>query len=610
MKKIALLLLAVSSLLAVILLGLKIIQDNDVVIDPSSNRTLSSGAIVGFAGEQGTQAWLGIPYASPPVGALRWKSPHPVQSWPGTKETTAYGSYCMQIGSAAVTLDLTEWNKASGSEDCLYLNVWAPQFNPSAIPDGAERLPVMLWIHGGGNAIGHAASYDFANLAGRKNLIVVSINFRLGSFGWFSHPALRAQTDNNLDASGNYGLLDIIHSLRWVQDNIAAFGGDPSKVTIFGESAGGFNVVALMASPQAKGLFHRAIIQSGGMAAMTLAKAENYNDAAEPGLDYSSSEILLKLLIGDGMAVDRDSAMQAVAQMSDQQVADYFHSKSLGDLFPLYEITGMGMYNSPKMFRDGVVLPDMELIDLFSQAGAYNSVPTITGTNRDEMKFFLASNESMVETSFGMIKKVIDKDTFERHTRYRSDLWAAEAVVDFADTLTFSGTEVWAYRFDWDEGANTWLGDAAEIFGAAHTFEVPFVMEQWEGLTFPGVFNDDNEPGRQVLSDQMMAYWASFARSGVPGKTSEEPLPEWSRWEDGQLLIFDTASDGGLRMEKNTISFSGLKNSLASDTAISDARERCQLYVQMFNNSPQFDPLEYGGLGCGAYPPEEFSTAL
>ncbi len=606
--------------------GLSLLHINAAVADDSSARQLPQGKLVGIEADHNTHAWLGIPYAQPPVGDLRWKAPRPAQPWQGSKEASEFGNYCTQVGSLVVTLNFFKWGKATGSEDCLYLNIWAPRVESEATAQEGERLPVMLWIHGGGNAMGRADSYKLAKLASSQKIIAVSINYRLGAFGWFTHPALRAQADNKRDASGNFAILDMIESLRWVKNNIEAFGGDPNNVTIFGESAGGYNVVSLLASPLAKGLFHRAIVQSGGADVMTFSDAENATDADQPGLPDSSTEILFKLLIADDKASDREAAKKVVAAMSDRQIVDYFYSKSADDVFPLYEQMVMGMYNSPKMYRDGTVLPDMELIDWFKQPSAYNAVPTITGSNKDEFKLFLASNEEMVHTTLGFIRKVIDEEKFERHNRYRSDLWAASAVVDLADALSASGADVWTYRFDWDEGADTWMGDAAQVYGAAHSLEIPFVLEQWQGISFPGIFTDDNEATRLILSQQMMEYWANFAYTGQPGKGRSGELAEWSAWQTeeaddsqkannseeannalGQTMIFDTVSDGDVRMAPSEVNFARLKARLAADQSITDAKERCQLYAQMFNYGAQFDQQEYDGLGCKDYPADSFS---
>jgi len=231
--------------------------------DPTSERVTSTGKVRGFAAGNGAQGWLGIPYAAPPVGPLRWRAPRPARPWAGTREALVPGPVCPQLGGPLADVAPKEWGKVVGAEDCLTLNIWTPRHTPAELSALAEPYPVMLWIHGGGNTIGYGADYDGRVLAGTHKVIVVTINYRLGVLGWFNHPAVLAGAENADDASGNFGTLDTIAALQWVQDNIAAFGGDPERVTIFGESAGGVNVFALLASERAKGLFHGAISQSG-----------------------------------------------------------------------------------------------------------------------------------------------------------------------------------------------------------------------------------------------------------------------------------------------------------------------------------------------------------
>jgi len=203
--------------------------------------------------------WRGIPYAQAPVGELRWRAPRALAPWPGTLEALAPGAACVQFPSSLLSDE--DPSQPTGSEDCLTLNVFARPVSPSGIPGGAERRPVMVWIHGGANLTGESGVYDWSRFAVAHDTVVVALNYRLGLFGWFRHDSLWNEQDDVFDRSGNFGTLDLIHGLRWVQDNIAAFGGDPDNVTIFGESAGGNDVLALLLSPEAEGLFHRAISQ-------------------------------------------------------------------------------------------------------------------------------------------------------------------------------------------------------------------------------------------------------------------------------------------------------------------------------------------------------------
>ena len=234
--------------------------------DPATLRHLPAGDVVGSHGRHGGHAWLGLPYAEPPQGELRWRAPQPLLPWTATREALTFGASCPQLASRVGGDDSAEPGALVGDEDCLTLNVYAPAFAPDQVPTGAARLPVMVWIHGGGNTIGAANGYDGSRLATTHPLIVVMVNYRLGALGWFRHAALRAGRDP-VEASGNFGTLDQLRALAWVRDNAAAFGGDPGNVTIFGESAGGQNVLALLVSPLAGGLFQRAIVQSGGTGA-------------------------------------------------------------------------------------------------------------------------------------------------------------------------------------------------------------------------------------------------------------------------------------------------------------------------------------------------------
>jgi para-nitrobenzyl esterase len=226
---------------------------------------------------RGVRCFKGIPYAAPPVGPLRWRAPAPVPSWKGVRPTDAFGANAMQ----GVVFSDIDPHSVGISEDCLYLNVWTP-----AHQGGAERLPVMVWIHGGGFAVGSGAEprYDGAKLASR-GILVVTVNYRLNALGFLAHPALSAETPHK--ASGNWGLMDLIAALDWVKRNIAAFGGDPDAVTIAGESVGSSAVSALMASPLAKGLFARTIGESGAFFAAPARKLETLAEAERSGEEFA-----------------------------------------------------------------------------------------------------------------------------------------------------------------------------------------------------------------------------------------------------------------------------------------------------------------------------------
>jgi para-nitrobenzyl esterase len=208
-------------------LGCARVEREHPVVDPSTRRSTRSGEVVGFRGRYGSDVWLGIPYAKPPVGASRWRAPQPPEPWTGTRSALAFGPPCTQYASAFGGVADARPGTPAGSEDCLYLNVYTPHAQP---PIGDARLPVMVWIHGGGNTIGEGGFYNGGNLAQIHNLVVLTLNYRLGPFGWFRHAALRADGASDTDRSGNFGTLDLVRALEWVRDNIATFGGDPGIV--------------------------------------------------------------------------------------------------------------------------------------------------------------------------------------------------------------------------------------------------------------------------------------------------------------------------------------------------------------------------------------------
>ncbi|HAH80291.1 MAG TPA: carboxylesterase, partial [Gammaproteobacteria bacterium] len=278
--------------------------EHPVVANKTTLRNTESGSVAGFIDKLGARSWQGIPYAEPPVGQLRWRAPQPPIASQTTIEALQPGAICPQFASLLSGADeQTPSGQIAGNEDCLYLNIWSPP--------NAAKLPVMLWIHGGGNTIGHGGSYNGAALATQRNVVIVTINYRLGIFGWFSHPDLL--TGDKLDDSGNYGTLDVIRALEWVQGNIEVFGGDPGNVTVFGESAGAFDTLAMMASPLAKGLFHRAIVQSGGFSPTNLDRAQNYQE--DGGAALSSRELVTKMLIADGLAKNHEAAKNLAQDM-------------------------------------------------------------------------------------------------------------------------------------------------------------------------------------------------------------------------------------------------------------------------------------------------------
>ena len=281
-----------------------------------------------------TWVWKAIPYARPPVGDLRWRAPREPLPWAGLRNPVSFSTACTQYSAVLPGVIF-------GSEDCLYLNVWRPKSD-----DGG--LPVYVWIHGGGNSIGSATATSEnygSSVASRSHLVFVSFNYRLGPFGWFSHPALREGV-SAADDSGNYGTLDIIQALKWVQQNIGAFGGDPKNVTIAGESAGGFNVLSLLISPPAKGLFQRAMSESGAAITHGLDEA-----------DAKSRELLARVIARDRKVLTHPNGEVLAAAMSNEAIRSYLRSRDDRDILLCYSTWAFGMVDNPSILRDGAVIP-------------------------------------------------------------------------------------------------------------------------------------------------------------------------------------------------------------------------------------------------------------
>ncbi len=571
--------------------------------DPESHREIDAGQVVGFTTEEGSHAWLGLPYASPPVGERRWRNPDPPAPWSGIREALTIGSACSQypsdLGGVAGRA-----GRVGGDEDCLYLNVWAPRFSRGAVPGPGARRPVMVWIHGGSNLTGHGGFYDGSRLAARHGVVVVTINYRLGPLGWFRHPALTGADAGDLDRSGNFGTLDQIAALRWVQRNAAALGGDPANVTVFGESAGGTNVLMLLVSPESRRLFHRAIIQSGGSRTFSPLEASGFEE--EGGHPDSAQEVLARLLIREGLARDRAGARARIASMSEASVARYLRARTPDELFAAYRARDdEGLVRMPRLFRDGVVLPEEDPLELL-RAGGHHAVPTMLGTTRDEAKLWLFFDPDWVRRLLWIFPRVRDRVRYQLTAEYRSRVWKATGADGPAELL--SGTQtpgVWVYRFDWDEEPTVLGADLAFLLGAAHAFEIPFVFGDFDlGGQSDRLFTEANRPGREVLSAHMMSYWAQFAWSGDPGRGRDGASPTWLRWREGGgapgFLVLDTPADGGVRRSGEFVTKASLVADVRHDPRLPSAEARCALLADLDAWSYRFQADDYRGSGCRA----------
>jgi para-nitrobenzyl esterase len=559
-------------------------------LDDSTRRTIALGDVVGGVSPSGAHAWRGIPFAAPPVGERRWRAPAAAEPWTGTLEAIEHPAPCPQFATFAGGPEGVGPGDAYGSEDCLYLNVFAPPYAPEKVPGAEKRLPVMLWIHGGGNSLGDASIYDGGRLATGRDVIVVAVQYRLGPFGWFRHEALRHDA-SPADASGNYGTLDLVEALRWVKTHIAAFGGDPDNVTVFGESAGGTNVFTMLLSPQASGLFHRAIVQSGSPGVQPGLEGED--PAADPRKSGNTSSEVVERLRADGKIADDVALADALRALTPAEILGAYVGER-----------GLGMINMPKVFQDGFALPAEDPYQALA-AGRYNQVPTILGTNRDEQKLFQVFSPELVQSAMGIPLWVRDWATYDRQAEYGTKWWKLAGVDRPARLMSaVQGGSVFAYRFDWDEEPDfLWL-DFGRLLGAAHAFEIPFVFESFDyGPLTTIAFDESNETGRLQLSDQMTSYWTAFARSGDPGQGRDGSLPAWTAWDDsrptaGRFLLLDTAADGGVRMSADALTDERILQQLAADPRFSGSNDRCELLEQIQARRGQLDKADFRLGGC------------
>lgn len=512
-------------------------------------RSVAGGDVIGYIAGSGAHAWLAVPFAAPPVGDLRWRAPRPAAGWQGARSAVSAGPPCPQISNAFHRAERIPPGRVIGDEACLTLDIYAP----ATAKDGPP-LPVMVWVHGGANIWGRSSAYDGSTLAANENVIVVAVQYRMGPLGWFAHPALRESAQTPEDAGANFGTLDIIAALEWVRDNIAAFGGDPRAVTLFGESAGGRNTASLLASPLASGLFHRAIVQSGNFDSYPLALAEG-----APGAPDNSARAIAARLGADNAEALRDVSLDALYGAVEQRTA--------------------GSYEAPNVIADGVVLPAAPMRDAFFSLDSFNAVPLITGVNRDEMKLFQLFDPKLTRRLFGVFVVARDQDFYDAYSDVGSRLWRILALDEPAAAMTRAGhADVFTYRFDWDEGGRFLFMDTSKILGAAHAMEIPFVFNNFRlfGELDRVLFNRKNREGREALADAMGAYWAEFARTGDPGDGGRG-LPRWPRWgEEGALMRFDSPTAGGIEAIAGVDTLDALIADMKNDARLDDER-RCRI---------------------------------
>lgn len=462
---------------------------------PAAPQVKTSSGIVEGKDAGAVRMFLGIPYAAPPVGGLRWKAPAPPAKWEGVRKAAEFGPRCMQ----APVYDDMVFRDSGGSEDCLSLNIWVPTVPAKASP---VKLPVMVWMYGGGfQAGGTSEQRQDGSVLAQQGVVVVSMNYRLGIFGFFTHPELAKESGRN--SAGNYGLLDQVAALRWVQDNIAAFGGDPGNVTIFGESAGSFSVSALMASPLAKGLFHKAIGESGGA--------------------FSKSG-----LVFEPLAVrETKDAKLASSTLKVETLAELraLPAQKLIDAF--FKPGGDDNYSFDADI-DGYFLP--QSVPAIFAAGKQSDVPLLAGWNHDEGDFDASKGPAAEQ-----LKEISQKEFGAKADKFlhlypgTTETQALRSLLDFTgDNFIAWSTWRWleaqsntgkqpVYRYRWDLGLPK--GPEGSQRQAYHSAEIEYVFGQLDSKAHVEWMPEDRE-----LSLRMQKYWTNFARTSDP---NGDGLPKW-----------------------------------------------------------------------------------
>lgn len=452
----------------------------------------------------GIMVFKGIPFAAPPLGQLRWRPPQPVNKWDGVRDAIVFGLDCAQAGWG----DSTGMIKHNSSEDCLYLNVWAP-----ADARVKAKLPVMVWIHGGGFVGGSGSAPEtYGDKFASQGIVLVTVNYRLGRLGFFAHPALYTEYPD--EPKGNYGYMDQIAALQWVQENIASFGGDPDNVTIFGFSAGGVSVHSLMTIPAAKGLFHKAICQSSGGRDGVLTGRPIDKENSDPFYPVSAVTIGVNFAQKHGIEGGDAAALKKLRALKVEDVVDGGQ-----------ETNGPGgprIYSGP--IRDGKLV--VETAESAYKAGRQQKVPLMIGSNSGEIGGAFVNNATSKELFFPLF------GSFEREakaaydpagdsefaaiiTKFNSDWVWAEPARMTAKAFLAIGAPVYVYQFSY---IPVELREHMK-HGAAHGSEVAYVFNQLNSRRgFVEISPDDEKIGQMMLS-----YWTNFAKSGNPNLPAQTP---------------------------------------------------------------------------------------
>lgn len=485
------------ALLSVVVLS-QTVEANSRLLDTQK------GQISGIKVSSSVDAFLGIPYAAPPVGELRWKAPRPAQPWTGVLKANKFPTACPQIGNFFANVPASQFGKPVGTEDCLYLNVWKPS-RPQE-----KKLPVVVWIHGGSNFKGTSADpmYDGKYLASHSNVVMVSLNYRIGLLGAISYKAL--ETGTKLDKSGNYVTLDLVQGLKWVRDNIKEFGGDPKNITIMGQSAGCMNVWGLLQTPLSEGLFHKAVCSSGLPNIYPKAIAHT-----------RSSDFVENVIVNAGLANKKDAA-DFIKAKGEKWVREFLYSRTSDELVMAQD------YSIPVQHieNDEVFPHGLEATAL----GFYHQVPMIIGSTMDEATYLLSGTyfQTDLPTLWGYLQEtppdlkvedILKPDTC--YATYRtatkaSSLALNRTLSNIYLTAKLYNFDTWRYNFEWNNTPQPWK----DIFGSVHGMDAIFYLGNFdtERDNFAKfAWSEENRESREELREKMNKHFTQFFWTGNPG---------------------------------------------------------------------------------------------
>jgi para-nitrobenzyl esterase len=487
---------------------------------------VDSGQLQGVL-DDGVVSYKGIPFAAPPVGDLRWRPPQPAARWTGVRQATEFGADCMQGRFGPPPASGAPPARAS-SEDCLYLSVW----RPASAASGA-KLPVMFWIYGGGFVGGSSAMpITSGTQFAKQGVILVAANYRVGRFGFFAFPALSRERPE--ESKGNYAYMDEIAALQWVKRNIAAVGGDPNNVTIFGFSAGGVSVHSLLASPMARGLFQKAIVESGGSRDSVLTARPMSRDGIDPNYPVSAETIGINFAHSMGIEGTDQAALVKLRALSAEQVLGGAPAQPVGSSLQSYETTPI---------LDGKLVT--ETAETAYKAGRAPRVPIMLGSNSADTAGvrIRATTKEQLFARFGQwsaqAKAAYDPDgsadLATLLSRANNDFGQAEAARFAARAFAANGSLAYLYRFSYVQTALR-----ERLPGTPHGGEIAFVF----GTLGTGGFGPPPPPPTaqdQAVSRMAQSYWVNFAKTGDPNGAG---LPTWPRYDPSKDLIFDFHPDG------------------------------------------------------------------